>query len=63
MFALIVGIWIADKIIAGPTANLLYETESREGLTFIKDITLMVFSYYFGMKSQGNPAETDTTES
>jgi len=52
MFALIVGIWIADKLIAGPTTDLLFEQESRDVLVFIKDITLMVFSYYFGVKAQ-----------
>ena len=52
MFAFIVGIWIADKLIAGPSAQLLWENESRDVLTFIKDITLMVFAYYFGTKAQ-----------
>ncbi len=52
MFAFIVGIWIADKIIAGPSAELLWESESSDVLSFIKDITLMVFAYYFGTKAQ-----------
>ena len=52
MFAFIVGIWIADKLIAGPSAQLLWENESRDVLNFIKDITLMVFAYYFGTKAQ-----------
>lgn len=52
MFAFIVGIWIADKIIAGPSAQLLWESESSDVLSFIKDITLMVFAYYFGTKAQ-----------
>ena len=51
MFALIVGVWIADKLISGPSTNLLHPNESKELLTFIKDITLMVFSYYFGTKA------------
>lgn len=51
MFALIVGVWIADKIIAGPSAELIDPGESSQLLTFIKDITLMVFSYYFGTKA------------
>jgi hypothetical protein len=54
MFACIVGIWIADKLIAGPSAQLLYEGESKEVLSFIKDITLMVFAYYFGTKANPN---------
>lgn len=52
MFALIVGIWIADKLIAGPDVDLLQENESRDILIFIKDTTLMVFAYYFGTKAQ-----------
>lgn len=52
MFALIVGIWIADKLIAGPSTDILWEQESRDVLIFIKDITLMVFAYYFGVKAQ-----------
>jgi hypothetical protein len=52
MFGFIVGIWIADKLIAGPSADLLWEQESRDVLVFIKDITLMVFAYYFGVKAQ-----------
>ena len=51
MFALIVGVWIADKLIAGPSTELLAPEESSQLLTFIKDITLMVFSYYFGTKA------------
>lgn len=58
MFALIVGIWIADKLIAGPSADLLWEQESRDVLIFIKDITLMVFAYYFGVKAQA-PKDDD----
>ena len=58
MFALIVGVWIADKLIAGPSTELLESGESSQLLTFIKDITLMVFSYYFGTKAQV-PSESD----
>jgi uncharacterized protein YneF (UPF0154 family) len=65
MFALIVGVWIADKLIAGPTAELIDPGESAQLLTFIKDITLMVFSYYFGTKANvpaDEPAPTDGGE-
>ena len=62
MFALIVGVWIADKIIAGPSAELIDPGESSQLLTFIKDITLMVFSYYFGTKAQVPQDSTPTTE-
>jgi len=59
MFALIVGIWIADKLIAGPDTELLEESESRDVLNFIKDTTLMVFAYYFGTKAQVPKDEKD----
>ena len=55
MFALIAGLWVADKLIAGPDTELLLPGESTSILTFIKDITLMVFSYYFGTKAQVPP--------
>lgn len=55
MFALIAGLWVADKLIAGPDTELLLPGESTSILTFIKDITLMVFSYYFGTKANVPP--------
>ncbi len=61
MFALIVGVWIADKLIAGPSTELLETGESSQLLTFIKDITLMVFSYYFGTKANV-PSEVPSAE-
>ena len=60
MFALIAGLWVADKLIAGPDTELLLPGESTSVLTFIKDITLMVFSYYFGTKANVPPDEPST---
>lgn len=62
MFALIVGVWIADKLIAGPSTELLTPEESTQLLTFIKDITLMVFSYYFGTKANVPPDFIEVSE-
>ena len=62
MFALIVGVWIADKLIAGPSTELLEASESSQLLTFIKDITLMVFIYYFGTKANVPQDPTEATE-
>ena len=63
MFALIVGVWIADKLIAGPSTELISKEESSQLLTFIKDITLMVFSYYFGTKANIPPDDvTNSSE-
>lgn len=55
MFALIAGIFIADKIIAGPTTKLLEAQESLKILDFIQQTCLMVFAYYFGTKA--NPPQ------
>lgn len=52
MFALIAGVFIADKIIAGPSTELLNEQEALKVLEFIQQTCLMVFAYYFGTKAQ-----------
>jgi hypothetical protein len=52
MVALVVGIYVCDMLIAGPTAELLSEGERLSILSFVKDTALMVFAYYFGTKAQ-----------
>ncbi len=52
MFALIAGIFVADKIVAGPSTQLLQGQESLKILEFIQQTCLMVFAYYFGTKAQ-----------
>lgn len=52
MFALIAGIFVADKIVAGPSTQLLHGNESMKILEFIQQTCLMVFAYYFGTKAQ-----------
>lgn len=52
MFALIAGVFIADKLIAGPSTELLNEQEALKVLEFIQQTCLMVFAYYFGTKAQ-----------
>ena len=52
MFALIAGVFVADKIVAGPTTELLNGQESLKVLEFIQQTCLMVFAYYFGTKAQ-----------
>ena len=46
MFALIAGIFIADKIIAGPSTELLNEQEALKVLEFIQQTCLMVFCHF-----------------
>jgi hypothetical protein len=52
MFALIAGVYVADKIVAGPSTELLNGQESLKVLEFIQQTCLMVFAYYFGTKAQ-----------
>lgn len=52
MFALIAGVYVADKLVAGPSTELLDSQESLKVLEFIQQTCLMVFAYYFGTKAQ-----------
>jgi nitrate/nitrite transporter NarK len=52
MVGIVVGIYVCDMLIAGPTAELLSEGERLSILSFVKDTALMVFAYYFGTKAQ-----------
>lgn len=73
LVSLVVGVYIADLLIAGPDTSLLSDSEHDTILNFIKDTCLMVFSYYFGLKAQtpiegppsggGGRIATDTTGS
>ena len=51
MVALILGIYTADMLIAGPDTELLSSQERVQILNFIMDTCLMVFAYYFGTKA------------
>jgi len=55
MVAVLVGIYVCDLLIAGPEIMLLREAERTTIVTFIKDISLMCFSYYFGSKTSKEP--------
>jgi hypothetical protein len=51
MVAIMVGVYVSDMLIAGPTAELLAEGERSAILSFVKDTALMIFAYYFGTKA------------
>ena len=51
MVAILMGIYVCDLLIAGPEVLLLRDNERTEIVSFAKDICLMVFSYFFGTKS------------
>jgi len=62
LVAMIVGCYIADLLIAGPSTQLLSPDEKTLILTFVKDTALMIFSYYFGLKAQTPPADSTTSD-
>lgn len=51
MCAIIVAVYACDMLVAGPHAELLSEQERVLTLGFIKDMTMLVFAYYFGTQS------------
>lgn len=57
MVAVLVGIYVCDLLIAGPDTSLLNASERTTIVTFIKDISLMCFSYYFGSKTGSAPGD------
>lgn len=60
LVAWVVGIYVADMLIAGPDTELLSKQERIGILDFVKSTCLMVFSYYFGLKAQ-TPEEKSPT--
>jgi hypothetical protein len=61
LVALIVGCYIADLLIAGPSTQLLSPDEKTLILTFVKDTALMIFSYYFGLKAQTPSSDSNAS--
>ena len=51
MVGLVLGVYVCDMLIAGPSTELLAEQERITILAFIKDTCLMVFAYYFGTRA------------
>lgn len=50
IFTALVALYIVDKVIAF-RINLLPEEQNKELFDLIKTLILMIFSYYFGTKS------------
>jgi hypothetical protein len=57
MVALLVGAYICDLVVSGPDTSLLADSEKASILDFVKSTALMIFSYFFGVKSAGSPKE------
>jgi len=55
MVALLVGAYICDLVVSGPDTSLLADSEKASILDFVKSTALMIFSYFFGVKSAGSP--------
>jgi hypothetical protein len=56
VFTSLVALYIVDKLIAFKI-NLLPEDQNKELFDLIKTLVLMIFSYYFGTKSETKNAE------
>ena len=59
MVALLVAAYLCDLIISGPDTSLLADSEKASILDFVKATALMIFSYFFGVKSAGAPKSED----
>ena len=54
MVAFLVAVYICDLLIAGPDVFLLREGERSSIVSFIEDICLMTFAYFFGTRNASN---------
>ena len=57
MFGLVVGGYVTNVLVASPGAQIISQEESIMIVSFIKDICLMVFAYYFGTQSREEPSD------
>ena len=51
MVAFLVAVYLCDLLIAGPDVLLLREGERSSIVSFIEDICLMTFAYFFGTRN------------
>lgn len=56
MVAFLVAVYLCDLLIAGPDILLLRDGERSSIVSFVQDICLMVFAYFFGTKSADAPS-------
>ena len=57
MLGLVIGGYIVNLLVSDPGQKIMSEQESMTIVSFIKDICLMVFAYYFGTQSNSEPSE------
>jgi hypothetical protein len=60
MVSVLVAVYLCDLLIAGPDVFLLREGERSSIVSFIEDICLMTFAYFFGTKTSSSGASNDT---
>lgn len=61
LVGLVMGAYVADLLIAGPGTYLMSPEEHQLVLGFVKDVAIMIFSFYFGSKS-ARSAEPSASE-
>ena len=59
MVAVLVAVYLCDLLIAGPDVLLLREGERSSIVSFVQDICLMTFAYFFGTKTSSSGGTND----
>ena len=65
MVALIIAVFLADVLLAGPDTSLLSEQDHTQIIDFVRQTVLMVFSFFFGRSTataSEPPAPSTPTE-
>ena len=57
MLGLVIGGYIVNLLVSDPDQKIMSAQESMTIVSFVKDICLMVFAYYFGTQSNSAPSE------
>ena len=60
MVALIIGVFIADILLAGPDTSLLSDQDHSAIIDFVRQTVLMVFSFFFGRSTVSNDTQPPT---
>ena len=60
LVGLVMGAYVADLLIAGPGTYLMSPEEHQLVLGFVKDVAIMIFSFYFGSKAAARSSDSST---
>ena len=58
MVALIIALFIADVLLAGPDTSLLSDQDHSSIIDFVRQTVLMVFSFFFGRSTASSEPPT-----